>query len=199
MRFEWGYLFGMALQTVPEPRKVARDVFAVQLPRTALWQMLALMLVCMTFLGVIRSILFPVDPEFADALLAKPLVVGAVQAAASVITVFLIYYIGRMTGGTGSFPQAIKTVVWMQFVLLILELGSVFFLVIAPGFALLTGLFAVFMSFWILSHFIAEMHGFASPLSVFFGIVMTAISLSVLLSMLLALLGLGGTLEPVGV
>ena len=34
---DWGYLFGMALQSVPEPRKVARDVFAFAAPRHALW------------------------------------------------------------------------------------------------------------------------------------------------------------------
>ncbi|OIP86583.1 MAG: hypothetical protein AUK37_02980 [Rhodobacterales bacterium CG2_30_65_12] len=191
MKFNWGYLFGMALQTVPEPRKVAREVQGLGYPRRVLWQALGLLLVAGTFLAVIGSILFPVDPETAGALFADPILTGIAQATVSVLTVFGIYWIGRVLGGTGSFDQALLTVIWLQFVLLIIELGVVFLGVFAPGLALILWVMGMVMTFWILSHFIAEMHGFRSAGAVFGGIFLVLIMFAVAMSIVFSLLGIG--------
>ena len=201
---DWGYLFGMALQTVPEPRKVARDVFAFSAPRRALWLILALILVAMTFLAVISSILSPVDPaEVAEMLgdeqmapvYASPLGTGMLQAITAVAMVWGIFWIGRRAGGTGSFDQALLTVIWLHFVLLILQLGILTLGLFAPGLALLLTVLSFVMTFWILSHFVAEMHGFRSAGSVFAGIMMVLLVLAVILSMLLAMFGFGVAMD----
>ena len=203
-KIDWGYLFGMALQTVPEPRKVARDVFAFPAPRSALWLMLALLLVSMTFLAVISSILFPVDAAEMVALLGddqmapaftSPIVTGMVQALTAVASVWAIFWIGRAAGGTGTFDQALLTVIWLHFVLLILQLGILALGLFAPGLALLLTLMSFVMTFWLLSQFIAEMHGFRSAGSVFAAIMMVLLVLAVVMSLLLAMLGLGVTMD----
>ncbi|HCQ64771.1 MAG TPA: hypothetical protein DIU07_06175 [Rhodobacteraceae bacterium] len=203
-KIDWGYLFGMALQTVPEPRKVARDVFAFPAPRSALWLMLALLLVSMTFLAVISSILFPVDAAEMGALLGddqmapaftSPIVTGMVQASTAVASVWAIFWIGRAAGGTGTFDQALLTVIWLHFVLFILQLGILALGLFAPGLALLLTLMSFVMTFWLLSHFIAEMHGFRSAGSVFAAIMMVLLVLAVVMSLLLAMLGLGVTMD----
>lgn len=200
----WGYLFGMALQTVPEPRKVARDVFAYPAPRRALWLMLALLLVSMTFLAVISSILFPVDPAEMGALLGddqmapaftSPMVTGMVQATTAVVSVWAIFWIGRGAGGTGTFDQALLTVIWLHFVLFLLQLGILTLGLFAPGLALLLTLMSFVMTFWLLSHFVAEMHGFRSAGSVFAGIMMVLLVLAVVMSVLLAMFGFGATID----
>lgn len=197
MKFEWGYLFGMVLQTVPEPRKVARDVLSWQnAPHRVLWQALALLLVASTWLKVLGGILFPVDPTAAGPLLGSPLLMGMTEASSSVITVFVIYWLGRALGGKGSLGGAILVVAWLQFVLLIIELGVLFFSVIAPGFALLLWVMGLVMTFWILSHFIAELHGFSSAGKVFGGIILTMLSLVVILSFFFALIGVGVPTQP---
>ena len=191
MKLDWGYLFGMALQTVPEPRKVARDVQAVNLPRADLWSVFALIMVATAFLSVLSSILFPVDPETLGPLLSNPIMTSIAQASIAVFSVFLIYWVGRALGGTGSFDQALLTIIWLHFVLLIVELVVLALAVFAPGMAALLWLMGRVLTFWILSHFIAEMHGFRSALSVFFGIFMVMIVLMTVLSMVFALIGLG--------
>jgi len=191
MKLEWGYLFGMALQTVPEPRKVAREIQALQVPRAVLWQVLALLLVAATFLGVLASILFPVDPEVAESFVADPIATGIAQAVLAVGMVFAIYWIGGKLGGTGSFDQALLSVIWLQFVLLVIELGIVFLGVFAPGMALLLWVMGLVMTFWILSHFIAEMHGFRSAGAVFLGILLVLLVLAVVLSIVFSFLGFG--------
>lgn len=202
--FDWGTLFGMALQTVPEPRKVARDVFAYPAPRRALWLMLALLLVLMTFLAVISSILAPVDPAEVAAILgddemapvyASPIITGMVQATTSVAMVWGVYWIGRKAGGTGSFDQALLTVIWLHFVLLILQFGILTLGLFAPGLALLLTIMSFVMTFWLLSHFVAEMHGFRSAGSVFAGIMMVLLVMAVVLSILLAMFGIGAMVD----
>jgi len=201
---DWGYLFGMALQTVPEPRKVARDVFAFPAPRRALWLILALLLVAMTFLAVISSILSPVDPaEVAEMLgdedmapvYANPMMTGMVQAVTSVAMVWGIFWIGRRFGGTGGLDQALLTVIWLHFVLLILQLAILTLGLFAPALALLLTFLSFVMTFWILSHFVAEMHGFRSAGSVFAGIMLVLLVMAVVLSMLLAMAGFGVPME----
>ena len=201
---DWGYLFGMALQTVPEPRKVARDVFSFGAPRSALWQILALLLVAMTFFAVISSVLFPVDAAEMGAILGdeavapafvSPIVTGLVQATTAVITVWAIYWIGRALGGTGSFDEALLTVIWLHFVLLILQIGILVLGLFAPAMALLLTVMSFVMTFWLLSHFVAEMHGFRSAGSVFAGIMMLLLVLAVVLSLLMAMLGFGVTMN----
>ncbi len=192
MRFEPGYLLGMALQTIPEPRKVARDVLSLAyLPRAALWQAFALFAVLSTGLGVAATILFPPDPMLAGSLLGDPLRMGLVESASLVITVFLIYWVGRAFGGHGSFPQAILTVIWMQYVAVLLQFVVLVLALFAPGLAALAALVSVGVSFWILSHFIAEMHGFRSAALVFATIVVLILALAVVLSFLFALIGFG--------
>lgn len=194
MKLEWGYLFGMALQTLPEPRKIAREVQAVAVARTTLWQVLALLLVAATFLAVIGSILFPVDAETVGSIAADPILTGLAQGSVSVLTVFGIYWVGRAFGGTGSFDQALLTVIWLQFVLLIIELGVLFLGVFAPGLALILWVGGLVMTFWILSHFIAEMHGFRSAAAVFGGIFLVIIALAVVMSIVFSIIGIGVTL-----
>lgn len=198
MKFEWGYLFGMALQTVPEPRKVAREIQALRVPRPVLWQVLALLLVAATFLGVLASILFPVDPESAGALATDPVMTGAAQGVFTVAIVFLIHRVGRWLGGTGDFDGALLTVIWLQFVLLVIELGIVFIGLFAPAMALILWVMGMVMTFWILSHFIAELHGFRSAGSVFLGILMVLLVLAVVLSLLFTIFGVTMGFGPVG-
>ena len=192
---DWGYLFGMALQSVPEPRKVARDVFAFPAARNTLWTLLALILVAMTFLSVISSMLCPVDAAQAGALFADPIMTGIAQASSAVLMTFGIFWIGRAAGGTGSFDQALLTVIWIHFVLFILQIGVLALAVFAPGLSVLLMVMSIVMMFWLLSHFVAEMHGFRSAGVVFVGILMVLVVMTVVLSLLLAILGVGVGIE----
>ncbi len=196
MRFEPGYLMGMALQTIPEPRKVARDVLGLVYPRAVLWQVFALFAVLATGLNVAATILFPADAQLSGSLLADPIRMGIIQTASLVMSVFAIYWMGRAFGGQGSFPQAILIVIWMQYVAVMLQFVVLVLAVFAPGLAVLVSLFSVGVSFWILSHFITEMHGFRSAGLVFAMIVLTLLALGLVLGILLALVGLGAGEVP---
>jgi len=196
MRFEPGYLLGMALQTIPEPRKVARDVLSLHFPRAILWQVFALFAVLATGLNVAAGMLFPTDPEMVGSLLADPIRMGLIQAASLVMTIFAIYWVGQAFGGHGTFPQAILTVLWMQYVAVLLQFAVLVLALFAPGMAVLLAVMSVGVSFWILSHFIAEMHGFRSAGLVFATIIVLIFAIGVLLGILFALIGISAGAVP---
>lgn len=191
---EPGYLIGMVLQSIPEPRKIARELFALNLDRTTLWQALFLMLVTGAMIGVGSSMMFPPAPELSGTIFAMPLVVASAEAAVAVISVFLIYWLGRAAGGTGRFQDGIVTITWLNFVLLIVQVFVLILSLFAPSMAALLWLFGGFTGFWILSHFIAELHGFSSALRVFLTILLTSFIAVAILSIVLAILGVGAAM-----
>lgn len=191
---EPGYIIGMVLQSIPEPRKIARELFALDLDRTTLWQALFLMLVTGAMIGVGSSMMFPPAPELSGTIFAMPLVVASAEAAVAVISVFLIYWLGRAAGGTGRFQDGIVTITWLNFVLLIVQVFVLILSLFAPSMAALLWLFGGFTGFWILSHFIAELHGFSSALRVFLTILLTSFIAVAILSIVLAILGVGAAM-----
>ena len=170
MRFDPGYLFGMALQTVPEPRKVARDLFDLNVSRETLWTALMLVVVLNAALGVIAGMMFPLDPEQIGTLLSSPVLLGMIEAGFMFGLAWAIYLIGRMFGGQGGLSDAIITVVWMELIFLVLQAVTLILSFFAPGLAAITMVASVFLFFWVLSHFTCESHGFQST-----GLVFTSI------------------------
>jgi len=191
MKFDAGSLIGMAIQTVPEPRKVAREIFALRIERTVLWQAFALLVVISTLMGLISSILFPVDPAMYGTVLSDPIRVGVLEAAVLVVGVFAIYSLGRVFGGEGRFDQAIMTVTWVQFVMLLIQGVMFVLLLFAPILAGILWLAGSGIFFWILSHFVAEMHGFKSTGLVFAMILISLMATIFGVSLIFALMGVG--------
>lgn len=189
MKFEPGYLFGMVLQTVPEPRKVARDLFDLQVSRSTRWLTLWLMLVTATALGVVSHIIYPVDAELFGPLLSSPIALGVVEAAFLVSGLFGIYMIGRLAGGHGSLDDAITIAIWLEFVLIGLQAATLLFSLFAPALAGILMVMSSVLFFWILSHFTAESHGFRSAGLVFAGIAAVIVLAIFTLSFLLVLMG----------
>lgn len=191
MKFEFGYLFGMALQTIPEPRKIARELFGLGIPRAALWQMLGVVLVVSAAFGVVSGLLLPTAPEMEGTLFANPLLVAIAEAAVAVVTVYVIFWLGRAAGGTGTFEDGLITVLWLNFVLLLVQTGVLILSLFAPTMAVLLWSAGGVTGFWILSHFIAEAHGFSSALRVFGTILLASFVAVAVLSIVLALIGVG--------
>ena len=193
MRMEPGYLFGMALQTVPQPRKVARDLFDLGLARPTLWTALLLVVVLNATLGVIAGMLMPLDAKQVGSILANPILLGVIEAVFMFGLSWGIYLIGRMFGGQGSLSDAIITVVWMESIFLMIQALTLILTLFAPGLAAIAMVTSVFLFFWVLSHFTTESHGFNSVGLVFTAIVGFMILTIFALSFLLVLLGV----EPV--
>ena len=96
----------------------------------------------------------------------------------------------RAFGGQGDLDGAIILVVWLQFVLFVLQLVQTLFLTAIPFIAQLIGFVAFFLTFYLACNFIAVLHGFRSQLNVFVGMLATLFAFALVVTVVLGILGI---------
>lgn len=186
-------LLPLARDTVADPRGSFRRLQGLRLSRAELWQALAAV-------TVISVLLFELSVRINSALgggppllifQMDPFTTTFIEVSLLVVLAIAIFWGGRMLGGTGGFSDAILAVVWLQFVLACLQVVQTAALLVAPFVAGLIGLFGAGLAIWLLASFVAEMHGFRSRGRVLAGIILGFLGLSMVLTLILALIGVG--------
>ena len=179
-----------AWDSVRDPRAQARWVKSIDIPRTSRWEALLLIVVISVILAQISTVFLPVQSDLIlGPLLANPFIAGIVQMSLLVITVFAVFWIGRAMGGTGGFGDSILLVAWMQFILVCLQVAQTVAVLILPPLASLIGIGGFVLFFWLLTNFIAELHGFKSLAQVFLMILLSLVGIAFGLSLILSLIG----------
>lgn len=182
-------LLQLARDTVASPREGARQILAINAPMGARWTALLLMAVgSAIFTHLSFALMPPAGREMMGGAMASPFRTAILQATVLMIGVHLIHRVGRARGGYGTLPQAVSLMAWLQFVLLCLQGVQLVAQLILPPLADMIGLFGLFLFFWLLTHFVAEMHGFESLGATFAGILGTLVVLAMVLGLLLGLL-----------
>lgn len=191
MQAELGHLMQLTLQT---PRAAARRLIDWRLPTIAVWLGVGLMAVVSALLSCASLLLAParaeadmIDPAIL-AILQNPLQVAVVQAVVMVVMAMLAQGVGRRFGGRGQFGDALVLIGWTEALLCVLQLAQIVLMLISPGLSAATGLFGMVLFIWVLSNFIAELHGFASAGKVLLGIIATVLAVSVLVAFALVAL-----------
>lgn len=182
----------LALQSITQPRQVARWLIDLRLSREALVTGFALVV-------VINSLLFGVsvllDPAPLPWFLARPAVYGGLQALSLIATLLGLYFGGRVLGGQASVQDITVLVIWMQ---ILRALRQVLLLVLLPISAVLGGFLLSLTSvigIWIMVSFVDEAHGFSNLLKSLGAIIIGLFGMAVVLSILLILLGI----DPSGI
>jgi hypothetical protein len=178
--------------TLQEPRQGARRIMELDLPINGRW--LALILVAAgSAIGTHLSIALmpPEQREIMLTLIASPVRTALLQAGIWAVIAAAIAVGGRMRGGTGTFPDALILMVWLQFILLCVQMVQVLAGIVLPIVADLIGLAGLGLLLWLLTNFVAELHGFRSLIAVFAGVVAGAFALIFVAAILLTLI-LGG-------
>lgn len=180
-----GALMGLLRETFADPRATARRLIGLGLPMQARWMAFALAIlatvVMLQGLGLITA---------GAAAMPSPLLFAVILGGANLVGVVAIHQIGRMMGGLGRFEDALLLVAWLQAIQVLLVLAqSIAFLILPPlgGIIQIAGLVILM---WLLTNFVAELHGFRSLWGVFGMIVVVSLGLSFLLLAVLAGLGL---------
>jgi hypothetical protein len=174
----------LARLTLQNPRQAARALLAEGVPLSARTTGLLLVAVVSALLASIQISLNPqgLDPISA-VLLASPFRAALVQWGFLALSVLLIHRVGLAFGGTGSFPDALLLVVWLQCLTLVLQVLQLASSVMVPALAGMIGLAGFVLFLWLMTNFIAELHGFRALGPVFFGMVATAIAAGLVIGM----------------
>jgi hypothetical protein len=185
-------LISLVLLTLREPRSAAQMMLALNWPRAARWQALVLISVLSTMVVQLMQIItgstgqmillgFTVSPAVG---------LGIGQLLMLCAGAYAMTAIGRWTGGRGDLDGAIILLTWLQVVLFTFQVLQVLLLFILPSLSDALALAAFVISFWLLTVFVAELHGFTRLGMVFLGIVATLVGLAVGLAILLSFMGI---------
>jgi hypothetical protein len=175
--------------TLQAPRRGARRILDMNLPINVRWLALVLVAAGSAIAAHLSIALMP--PEQRDlmlSLIASPLRTALLQAGIWAMIAGAIAVGGRMRGGTGTFPDALILMVWLQFILLCVQAVQVLTGVVLPILADLIGLAGIVLVLWLLTNFVAELHGFRSLVAVFAGLVAGAFALMFVVSLLLSMI-----------
>jgi hypothetical protein len=184
-------LLPMVWRTIKNPREGAEEVLALGIPREALWSLLLLVLVLSIILGQITTLLVASAAGVTiGGPLANPMVTGMLQLALLLVTIFAIHFIGRGFGGTGNLGETILLVAWLQFVMVCIQVVQTAFMLFLPPVRSLLGIVGLVLFLWLLTNFIAVIHGFRSLGQVFVMILVSMFVLAFALSILLTLAGI---------
>lgn len=172
----------LAQLTLQDPRQAARVLLAEPVPMRARSAGLLLVAVVSAVLANLQAGLNPqpMDPVSAF-MLASPFRTAVVQWFFLALSVVLIDRIGRAFGGHGNFADALLIVVWLQLLTLALQLLQLVATLVAPPLAGIIGLGGLALFLWLMTAFVAELHGFRSRGRVFLGLVLTALGTGLIL------------------
>lgn len=183
-------LLPMALASIRQPREAFGRLLRLDLPAGVLWQALLLVVVISVLMAEATALLVRPDPAPDNAIVVPvPFVFGAIQFAVLALTVLAIDRIGRAMGGSGTLPGALLAVVWLQFVMICLQVVQSLVIILIPPLGGLIVMGGLVLFLYLLTNFIAELHGFTSRGRVFGMIVFVLIGVALALSFLLTLLG----------
>jgi hypothetical protein len=189
MDLTFASLFALMQFTLRRPRESAREILGMGLPDAVRWMSFVLVAVGSaigTHLSI--AVLPPDQRAVLETLFDSPIRTALVQGGIWLVITLLVTALGRMRGGQGRFGDALLLVTWLLFILLCVQaLQVVVGLVLAP-LADLVGVLGLVLLLWLLTNFVAELHGFTSLWSVFLGLVLGAVGLFLGAAVVLAML-----------
>jgi hypothetical protein len=175
--------------SLQDPRAGVRSLLALGVPLPARTIGLLLMAVASALLMHLGYLVLPpTDDPLALFMMESPLRAAAVQWLVLAGSVLLIFRIGRAWSGKGSLPDTLLVVVWLQVIMLGVQVVQLVVFLIAPLLAGLVSIGGLVLFFWLLTSFIAELHGFASRGKVLAGILVASFGVAMVLVLMLSLI-----------
>ncbi len=156
----------MIADTITNPRDVARHLIAINPPIAVRWQAFVLLTILATVLPMTAFWIGGGEAR-AEVINSNPLMLTAVQFGFNIVTVLLMQGVGQWAGGKGAFADALLVMVWLQTMLLVLQLAQCVAIIALPFLLLPIMAVSIVLLFWLLSNFTAELHGFKSAWRVF--------------------------------
>lgn len=180
----------LAIETLVRPRAAARRVLALDLPAAALVQAAAAVACIGLVLGFAALRLGGGEADaLSEAVLSSPFIGALAQFGMMALIAMLTYRIGRLFGGRGDFWGAVTAVVWLSAVTLGIQVAQLVALALVPPLAGLIAIATLLWLLWAFANFVAELHGFESPLVVVGVVVLTTVVLVFGLTLVAAVLG----------
>ncbi len=183
----------LAGQTLRNPEQAAQWLIDQRWPMQVRWMALVLAVSLSGLLAYASALLFPLPEGEGAAVFSisrQPLVLAGMQLVAIVLGAGLMAGVGRMFGGHGRFEDALVLTVWIEVMLLIVQLAQIVLSLALPALAGILGIIAVALFLWLTVQFTKALHGFTSGPKVLLVMFGTLLVMGFVLSFFMAALGL---------
>lgn len=181
-----GGLIGLFKLTFQAPRRAAALIMQAGLPDSARWAALVLMAAASAIVMSAVAAMSPtIGPDGEAVAMPGPFFWAGMVGFGMGVTALLVYGVGRWRGGRGSLPDAVLLVAWLQAVQLALVLVQMVLLVVMPPLAFLVEVASVVIFLWLLTNFVAELHGFRSAGMVLAGVIVTFVVMVLVMTVVL--------------
>lgn len=186
------------IETLKSPKSGLRGFLNLGLGQTFYVQAAVVIVIFGILLNQLVGELVPPQEgeELVQSILARPLMITFLQLFIVAATAALMFSVGRLFRGTGSFEDCLGATVWLQFLLLMLQIIQLIALFVFPAFAVFLSVAGIAMIVVFLVFFSAEVHGFTNIVSVLAGVVFTFAAAIVLIAVLLTILGFAPEIPP---
>ncbi|SLN65500.1 YIP1 family protein [Roseisalinus antarcticus] len=176
--------------TVTQPAQVARLILGRKLPTDALWTGLVLVTVLSVLMVAIMGALVPSSPEaMAATVRITPFTYAVILGGSLVITIFALHFTGQMLGGQGALADTLALMVWLQVLLLVLQVAQLIVSLILPGLGSLVAIATLAVALWVLVNFINEAQRFGSLPRAALTLILALLGVGLGLSVLLGIIG----------
>ncbi len=181
-------LFSLIVRSFTHPREVAEQLTSRRYDRVTLWSMMALVIVLTAIIFSASAAISPPPAEMSS-FMFTPLVSAILVGSFLVMLVFMLYFTGRMMGGTGHFPETIVIVVWNQAITIAYQVVQIVLFIFSPLLGSIATLVGFVFLFYIMLQFIDVLHGFQSLLKAFGAFVFAVVGIAFGLAVILSFIG----------
>lgn len=186
-----GNLIQLAIASLRTPKRSLRIILDLVITMPELIQATALVVALSMMLPIISLMFQPAEVQEAmKAYSTHPVPVYFLQMAILIGSAFIINFISQIFKGHGTFKEMLTAMVWMQFILIIIQVLQLVISILAPQLNGIILLFSLMAMVYLTVNFIMEIHGFTNSFSVAVGVFGSFFGIALILSILLALLGI---------
>ena len=179
--------FPLALQSLTQPRVGLRTILSIPSQRSDLINAGWLVIILNLILTASLTLFGPIPPETPSTV---PLATSAIMQALSLFGgAFIVHRVGAFFGGTGNFDGSLKLIIWVNFILFLMQLPILLFSFLGQEIVALAMILVLVVAITQLTATIMELHDFTEVMPVLFGILGSSVVFGIALLFVLGLLG----------
>ncbi len=151
------FLRDLVVLTIKSPAEAARLLLGLSVPREALWTGLALVAVLNGLLFALTNLLVPGPSPLPEVFLV-PSLYTVLVAGGLLLSIYALYWTGRLMGGTGTLDEIMLAILWLQGLRVVLMVIVIVLIMTVPALSALLVFAASIYGLYILVHFVNQAH-----------------------------------------
>ena len=176
-------LLTLATKSIMDPARSATDVLEIRFPLRIVVEMAVLVVVLSAIAAQVFSSLVPLPEDesgiFFQVSQRFPFYLALFQGAVLGLLAGATFLIGRVVGGTGGFKDTLLLMVWLHFVMLLIQIVQMVATIFLPVFNGILAAISLGLFFWLFVNFVTVLHGFRSKFKVLVGTIVAMFLLGI--------------------